>query len=396
MRIRWLAVIVLLAVATARGETFTAGIDDLRDSTFWKKVGESLEREPADVAIKDGAYTAVPVVSIVGVGQPRNTLTIRPASAGKVSLSDAAGNAARNVLVELRGCQNVTLRDLTFTTPEPIASALSVRDGRNIRIENCRFIDLPQAFYSAMSVTGDETDGVTVRGCQFKRVGLDSHAHMIYSAYGVQRLSVVDCTFEDCAGEFVRFRDETDYGVVFGCTFKSTGTYRGANPAMISVPLFNDDNPASRPAHPNYEYFGTHFIFANNRFAYAGDKGSQATRFAVSFSHTGFDPPGRHHLLSEAEARTLKEGTPDQRRALLKENCGIELENVHIFDNVFEHVDRRLVFQTYPAYGARSRGFEGVIDLSNLINDTPVVQSADEAIAYLRKAKAVTTAKSSP
>src|SRR5689334_14957630 len=87
MRVPWPAVIVLLAVATARGETFTVGIDDLRDPTFWKKVGQSLEREPADVAIKDGAYTAVPVVSVVGVGHPGNTLTIRAASAGKVSFS---------------------------------------------------------------------------------------------------------------------------------------------------------------------------------------------------------------------------------------------------------------------------------------------------------------------
>jgi hypothetical protein len=387
MRVAWPAVIVFLVVSTARGETFTAGIDDLRDPAFWKTVAESLEREPADVAIKDGAYAAVPGVSIVGAGHERNTLTIRPASAGKVSFADAPAHAARNVLVELRNCQNVTLRDLAFTTPEPIASALSVRDGRQIRVENCRFIDLPQAYYSAMSVTGDKTDGVIVRGCAFKRVGLDAHAHMIYSAYGVQRLSVVECTFEDCSGEFVRFRDETDRGVVFGCTFKSTGTYRGANPAMISVPLFNDDNPASRPAEPNYEYFGTHFIFANNRFEYAAGKGRQDTRFAVSFSHSGFDPPGRRHLLTAAEGKTLKDGTADERRLLLKENCGIELENVHVFGNVFAHVDRRLVFQTYPAHGAKSRGFAGVVDLSDLMNDMPVVQSADEAISYFQKAR---------
>jgi hypothetical protein len=378
--------IVFLAVATARGETFTVGIDELRDAAFWKTVEASLEREPADVLIKDGEYAAVPGVSIVGVGHPHNVLTIRPASPGKVTFTDAKAHAARNVLVELRGCQNVTLQDLMFTTPEPIASALSVRDGRSIRIENFRFIDLPQAYYSAMSVTGEKTDGVIVRGCTFRRVGLDSHAHMIYGAYGVQRLSVVDCTFEDCAGEFVRFRDESDRGVVFGCTFKSTGTYRGANGAMISVPLFNDDNPASHPAKPNYEYFGTHFIFANNRFEYA-DKGRQETRFAVSFSHTGFDPPGRQHLLSGAEAKTLKEGPADERRALLKKNCGIELEQIHIFGNVFEHVEHKLVLATYPAYGATSRGFSGVVDLSDLINDTPVVQSADEAIAYFAKSE---------
>jgi hypothetical protein len=393
MKVTWFAGIALLAAAVvttaARGETFTAGIDELRDPAFWKTVAESLEREPADVAIRDGAYVAVPAVSIVGAGHARNTLTIRAASAGKVSFADAPADnpaaAARNVLVELRDCQNVTLREFTFTTPQPIASALAVQGCRNVRVEHCRFVDLPQAYYSAMSVTGEKTDGVVVRGCEFRRVGLDAHAHMIYGAYGVQRLGVVECAFEDCSGEFVRFRDESDRGVVFGCTFKSTGTYRNANPAMISVPLFNDDDPASHPATPNYEYFGTHFIFANNRFEYAADKGRQDTRFAVSFSHSGFDPPGRRHLLTAAEGKTLKDGTPDERRGLLKANCGIELENVHVFGNVFEHVDRRLVFQSHPAYGAKSRGFAGVIDLSDLANATPVVQTADQAMAYLAK-----------
>jgi hypothetical protein len=386
MRLAWPAVIVLLVTATSRAETFTAGIDDLRDPAFWKTVATSLEREPAEVVIKDGAYAAVPGVSIVKAGHERNTLTIRPVSAGKVSFSDAPADAGRNVLVELRDCQNVTLRDLTFTTPQPIAAALSVRDCRNMRVENCRFIDLPQAYYSALSVTGDKTDGVTVRRCEFRRVGLDSHAHMIYSAYGVQRLGVVECAFEDCSGEFVRFRDETDRGVVFGCTFKSTGSYRNANPPMVSVPLFNDDDPTSHPANPNYEYFGTHFIFANNRFEYAATaKGRQDMRFAVSFLHRGFDPPGRRHLLTAAEGKTLKEGTAAERRRLLKENCGIELENVHVFGNVYEHVERRLVFQTGPEYGAKSRGFSGVIDLSDLINDTPVVRSAGEAISYFEK-----------
>src|SRR5688572_24039380 len=89
MRAAWPALIVLFAVATSRGETFTAGIDDLRDPAFWKTVAESLDREPADVAIKDGDYAAVPGVIIAGVGHERNALTIRPASAGKVSFADS-------------------------------------------------------------------------------------------------------------------------------------------------------------------------------------------------------------------------------------------------------------------------------------------------------------------
>jgi hypothetical protein len=56
---------------------------------------------------------------------------------------------------------------------------------------------------------------------------------------------------------------------------------------------------------------------------------------------------------------------------------------VHIFANAFENVQHWLVFQSAAQYGAESRGFAGVVDLSNLINETPVARTADEAMAYL-------------
>ena len=46
-----------------------------------------------------------------------------------------------------------------------------------------------------------------------------------------------------------------------------------------------------------------------------------------------------------------------------------------------------LVFQSYPGFGAESRGFSGVVDLSILMDDTPCVQSVDEAIAHWEKAR---------
>lgn len=372
---------------TTRAESFNAGPDQLRDAAFWKRVDAAIRLGPCEVVLTDKTYVALAGQApfrIEGVGDEKNRLTIRPSAAGQVTFSDDPADATRNVLLEFCNCQNLTLRDLAFTTPQLIASALAMQDCKHVVVEGCRFIDLTQAYYSSMSVTGAKTDNVVVRGCTFRRVGQGAMTHMIYGAYGVQRLSVIECEFTDCAGEFVRFRDQSDHGVVFGCTFTSTGTYRNANPAMISVPLFNDDNPASPPAHPNYEYFGTHFLFANNHFKYA-DAGSKKTRFAVSFSHSGFDPPGRTHLLTKEQAATLAKGTPEQRRALLKDNCGIVLEHVHVSGNTYEGVDKRLVFQTYPAYGAKSRGFAGVIDLSDLINETPVVQTVDEALSYFRK-----------
>jgi hypothetical protein len=380
-------VLLLCSVGAVRADSFNAGPDDLRDPAFWKRVNAALRLGPCEVVLTEKTYVALAGQSafrVEGVGDETNGLTIRAPAAGQATFSDDPADATRNVLLEFRNCQNFTLRDLTFTTPQLVASALALQDTKHVVVERCRLVDLPQAYYSAMSVTGAKTDDVVVRGCTFNRVGQGAMTHMIYGAYGVQRLSVVECDFTDCAGEFVRFRDESDHGVVFGCTFTSTGNYRNANPAMISVPLFNDDNPASRPAHPNYEYFGTHFLFAHNHFKY-GDAGSRKTRFAVSFSHSGFDPPGRSHLLTKEQAATLAKGSREERLALMKDNCGIVLDEVHIFGNRFEGVDKKLVFQTHPAYGAKSRGFAGVIDLSDLVNETPAVQTVDEALSYYRK-----------
>ena len=59
---------------------------------------------------------------------------------------------------------------------------------------------------------------------------------MAYNAYDPKHIRFVDCHFEDCAGDYVRFRDGTDFGVVVGCTFKSTGNYRNVNMPFISKP----------------------------------------------------------------------------------------------------------------------------------------------------------------
>jgi hypothetical protein len=277
------------------------------------------------------------------------------------------------------------LRDLTFTTPAKIGAALRIIDSQKIRLERCRFIDLPGALYCALGITGEKTDHVLVRHCTFARVGQDSHAHMIYTAYGAQHVYVVENKFEDCAGDFVRFRDESDFGVVFGCSFKSTGTFRKANPPMITVPLFNDNDPTSPPAHPNYEYFGTHFIFAKNTFEYSTDHGPQDTRFAHVFHHSGFNPPGRQHLLTRDQARVLQSGGRDERKKLLKDLTAIDIEDVHIFGSTYRNVQRQLVYRTGADSGAITRGFTGVIDLSDLVNGAPVVKSAEGAMRFFER-----------
>jgi hypothetical protein len=232
-----------------------------------------------------------------------------------------------------------------------------------------------------MSVVGNQTRDVRIDHCDFRRIGRDSHAHMIYCAYGPQRITVADNHFEDCTGDFVRFRDRTDYGIVWGNQFVSTATYKNAQPPMVTVPLFNDEDPAATQPRPaaTQEYFGTHFLVAHNLFRYA-ERGPQDTHWAMLFHHSGYDPPGRAHLLSPRDAATLARGTPDERRAMLRSRMGIDLDEVHLFGNDYEHVKYKLAYRSSADYGAKPKGFFGAIDLSDLVNERPAVTTLEEAV----------------
>jgi hypothetical protein len=207
---------------------------------------------------------------------------------------------------------------------------------------------------------------------------------MAYNAYGPKHIRFANCHFEDCAGDYVRFRDETDFGVVVGCTFISTGNYTGVNAPFISVPLFNDDNPEHPHGKPNYEYFGTHFLIANNLFYYANDS-PEGSRIAVKFHHSGFDPPGRHHLLKSDEARLLAEGTVAEKRKFMSENFGIDTQSVHFFNNRFRGVDLKLAFVSKAAYGAESKGWSGTVDITDTANGRKVVDNDEQAVGFFER-----------
>lgn len=375
---------------------------DFRAAGFWERLNVHLAAGPVTVVLRAGAYVisedrarGMPPLEIEKVGHERHSLVIQGERAGEVVFTRHAsdkkvGDYPRAVRAGLKGpglfflrhARNTTVRNLTFTAPHvPMGYATNFAGGRDLTIEHCHWHDLQGVYFGATGTAGAETDHVTFRQCRFERVGSGGHAHMIYNAYDPLHIRVIDSHFEDCAGDYLRFRDGTDYGVVFGCTFRSTGKYIGVHQPFVAVPLFNDDNPAAPRASPNYEYFGTHFLIAANHFSYANEEKPEA-RIAVVFHHSGFDPPGRRHLLDPAEAQRLRDGSPAERRALLRRNLGLELEHVHVFANEYERVAQRGVYRCQPAYGSRGRGGEGSFGIGDLFNAEPVVSDSQGALAY--------------
>lgn len=367
------------------------------DGDFWSRVQQALQEGPTLVRFVDGTYlvrydAAEKVntrLALSGVGHAEHQLTLQGITPRGAILRRHPGDNKKDEpknrasLFTMADCQNVVVRHLHFTGSEPLGYAHQMSNCKDVLIDGCTWIDMPGIYYGATGTSGARTEHVVLRNCVFKRIGSGGHAHMIYNAYDPKHVRLVDCQFEDCAGDYVRFRDGADYCVVTGCTFTSTGTYQGVNRPFISVPLFNDDNPADRKRSPNYEYFGTHFLFFGNRFLYPPgfDDGQ---RYAILFHHSGYDPPGRNHLLTAEEGAVLEGGVAEKKKALLASHCGIDTKTVHVFDNTYTNVALQAAYRSHAAYGAAGKGWSGVAPIFETLNHEPVVRTAEEALEFFR------------
>jgi hypothetical protein len=335
------------------------------DARLWSTVRDRCGEERVTVRFAAGDYVHGPL-TVDGVGAPDRTLTIEGDPDGGTvfrALNEDAGKP--NTGFYLADCRNVIVRDLHFTGPGK-TGYISRATGQDILFERCSWIDLPNIRYGAAGSSGKETNHIAYRNCTFRRVGLHGGAHMIYNAYEPRHIYVIDCTFEDCAGDYVRWRDLTDYSLARGCSFRSTGTWPPEKPvhaSFISVPLFVDADPGD-------EWFGTHFLIQDNVFDYDQSQlpGSAAP---IRFLHSGYDPPGVHHLMTPEEGAILERGTREEKKALLRRNCNIDTDEVRVFGNVYHNVSTRATFSSRAAYGAKSRGWEGTVGIFDLFNRAP-------------------------
>ncbi len=384
------------AASGAQDGTSEKDAANFRDWRVWLQVQRTLQNEPVTVNFLPGNYvfSKVPgagdrgTLKLENMGNVNHQLVLQGMYAeGTVFMSDPAEKVDEKNTIDMFvfDGKNAVIRNLHFTGAQHMGYAARFF-GENILVENCSCVDLTRVYYGATGTAYSTSKHITFKKCVFIRVGLGSHAHMIYNAYDPTYIYVIDSYFEDCAGEYVRFRDGTDYGVVFGNTFKSTGTFVNGNMPFISVPLFNDDDPSKPGANPNYEYFGTHFLVAHNTFIYPDDN-SPGERVVMRFLHSGFDPPGRQHLLRTDDVRILTKGSPEQKRALLKQNMGIEGENVYIYDNTYIGKGSKLLvhYNSSPNYGAKGFGWSGAFDVTDAMNFTPVAATAAEAMAFWEK-----------
>ena len=349
----------LYIAPTARGNgtgTLPENAASYVDTVFWDGVRTSLSSEAVTVRWLDGQYNSQGLI-LTEMGHPLNKLTL----IGDTD-NGAILNAPTTIMLRFLGVQNTLVKDLNFRGETTYFSFQISSNGstpsRNIEVDSLSFVDQRSILYGALGIARDTYD-VSVRNCTFSNIGYDSHAHHVYNTSSPHHISLYNNTFTDCMGDYVRFRHDTDYGVVIDNNFLSQSN--PFNRPFVAMPLFNDVDPGD-------EIFATHYLIRDNNFTYLDVDGTAHLRSAIRFGHWGYDPPGYNHLMTVDEGFCLTYGTTQQKYDLLLANTGIDGNEVRVYDNTFDNEYDRGSFASFARYGSVSKGWEGYVDVHDTWN----------------------------
>lgn len=351
------------------------------DKSFWEKVQVGLSKDAITVWLCNGTYHSG-TLNLALMGDPMHQLTVRAETDYEVVM---IADSMKAYIVDLKGAENMVVRGFVFKGPcrsfGVACHAEGKRNARNLKIENCQFLDLEKAKFGGLLLS--EASNVVVRGCTFKNVGIGGGSHMIYSNTNSRDLSVIGCSFTDCRGDYVRFRNGTGYVRVDSCSFCSNNPLYSNE--FILIPLFNDVNPGD-------EFFGTDFQFTNNKFTY---KAEGRRRHAIQFRCDGYNVSGEDGLnyqVSEDECEILNNGAVSEKATLLKSHMDLDNSKVKIYGNTYSNVDHQVVYWYHPNYGAKNKdnGFCDISDWpakSGVVSKAPCIVNGDFEMRgyFLRK-----------
>ncbi|MBI5382283.1 MAG: hypothetical protein HZA31_10320 [Opitutae bacterium] len=348
------------ALGTGAG-TSAANAADYLNATFWGTVQTALQTAGTTVWFANGTYTEG-TLTLQNRGHPINRCILRATTDGSVTLK---ADGLTNILW-LRGSQNYTLRGFRFTgTATQSALNLSYYPNptkaptRNINVNNCWFENLTNLSLGAI-LFGANRD-ITIDTCNFTNVTgpAPAQVHGIYAGNSSQNITINNCNFTDIGGEYVRFRNDTEYAVVTGCFFRSN--VLGCNQPFIGVPLYNSVGPYAN------EFYGGHFQFSGNDFRYVVAQDlSGYYRYAHYFYNSGYNTPqpgdGLDYMLDSTEANTLNNGTVAQKEALLNAEMGLSNTQIKIYGNTYNGV---VWAAAYRGYGTDNQGYTTPVNISN-------------------------------
>lgn len=362
---------------TGSGEMDGSSIEDAADFLdpgIWNNISRSLTSTDVTVQFLDGeygrAYTEKKPLRLSGMGHEDHVLVLKGSENVIFTLPEGVDNNTQ--IIDIRDSQNIVLDDLHFTGHGTIGYVVRITSTQggstsNITLQNSSFIDMEGVIYGATGAHQEGTSYITFKNNVFKRVGFDSHAHFIYNSYGPQYIQVIDNHFEDCTGDFIRFRDESDFNVVKGNTFlKALDRFGGRS--FVMMPVFNSREPVGD------EYIPNNLSFVDNEFIH---ESNQTMEYAITFYHSGFSPPDRNYLLTEEDRDILTSGTDDQKEALLSNNFGLDMDKVRMTGNSITDPSNKIkrVFALHSTPGTTY----GIVGFVNGIGDiTSIISTSSE------------------
>lgn len=391
-------------------------------------------------------------------------------------------------------CSNLTIRDFTFTGPGAIDRVVKVAsDCHGILFQRCQWYRMPRMGTSGLSLSHPTTSHVVIHQCAFRAVGYDSAAHMLYM--GASRyVAILECSFADCSGIYVKLINGIDHVTVADCRFIASGNlaptvfeveavihdgddtivkgkdiigleidkvvqFSGAKnlyrvgeyltdpetdqidptsfilknvdrssvdraeanslhdrrdslkvrqnrylnlQCFIGYCLANNVDPnntgeinsdthqVKKPLDPflrqgEFMYFGTNLTFTRNSFTVKRDGEAQVRGKlrAIEFDHHGYNPPGRHHLLSDREWALFTVGASlEGKKAMLRDYFGLVGDRIHVCSNAFINLDRKCVLSSYNDYDGKEKVGK-TSTIYQLVNRYPAQSPRIDWLSYL-------------
>lgn len=327
------------------------------DVELWKNIQKKLADTPVTLQLLPGKYlTQYPSkpdtrINLYGIGNAKNQLIIRGADKNGTVFGrhpedsknmEPASRNLQNWITLRKNCQNIVFEKLYFTGNGACGYPLQVRDSVNITIRDCHWKDMRGVYYGASGANGN-CKNITWENCTFDDIGYNVHAHMLYNTNGCQNLTVRNCTMIDAYGDYIRFRNQVDQVTVEGCTFIDNGKY--ATSPFIAFPLFNTQAKVDKGG----EFFSTGLTVRNNRFEF---KKKAERNWMMCFHNSGFNPPGRKHMLSKKDIAAFQAMDRNAQRKFLDDNMGLMTGRVKFENNTLVNTEDAIVYECWPLYGA--------------------------------------------
>lgn len=341
---------------------------DFLNTAFWGKVNQALKKHSVKVVFLEGNYRRAfteKTFRLTDMGHPKYMLVLEGIKGKTVFTADPNEyKETRDILFDILDSQNIQVNNFSFTGNGKVGYALRIRatkgkETKNILVKDCVWTDMRGIIYGTTGVHNKGTSYVTYLNCIFKRVGIDSHSHHIYNSYGASHIYVIDSHFEDCTGDYVRYRDHTDYCVVRGSKFVRNNDFPPY--PFISMPNFNRKRTES---------FGTNYAFYDNEFINNGEK---EIRNGIVFHHYGHNRSGFNYLLSVEEGEILGTGADAEKKQLLIKNFGINPELTRVHNNRFSgKIKDQVAVGSFNNYGAEFKGWKGFGDITTVVKDSGV------------------------